>query len=133
MAVSTLRTILPLALLALFVAGCGRSDGRYPVTGSVTFGGQPVESGEIIFRATDGAKASDAGKIVDGRYTLRASEGKKRVEITAMREVKTVQAASGEPPVSFQSFIPAKYNQKSELTVEVTAGGPNTHDFQLTP
>ncbi|MDZ7620203.1 MAG: hypothetical protein U1E05_24650 [Patescibacteria group bacterium] len=133
MAVSTLRAMLPLMLLALFAAGCGRSDGRRPMTGSVTFNGQPVESGEIIFRAADGARASDAGQIVAGRYALRASEGKKRVEITAMREVQTTQAASGEPPVSFKSYIPAKYNEKSELTIEVTAGGPDTHDFTLTP
>lgn len=47
--------------------------------------------------------------------------------------MKVVQAASGEPPVTFHSYIPLKYNQKSELTVEVAAGGPNTHDFKLTP
>ena len=133
MTMSSVRTFLPIVLFSLFAIGCGAGDGRYEVTGSVTFDGQPVESGEIIFRAADGAAASAAGKIVEGQYTLRASEGTKRVEITAIREVQARQAASGEPPVNFVNYIPAKYNQNSELTVEVTADGPHTHDFNLAP
>ncbi len=133
MNVSFLQYFFPVVLILALVSGCGSADGLHAVTGTVTFDGQPVESGEIIFRAEGGEEASAAGKIVDGRYSLRAAPGPKRVEITAMRQVETPQAASGEPALSFQSYIPEKYNRRSELTAEVTAGGPNRFNFELTP
>ncbi len=133
MNVSSLPWFLPVALILALAAGCGSADGLHAVSGTVTFDGQPVESGEIIFRPNGGTEASAAGKIVGGRYSLRAAPGPKRVEITAMRQVETPQAASGEPALSFQSYIPEKYNRNSELTADVTARGPNGFDFDLTP
>lgn len=129
----TLRVFLPLTLLAVFAAGCGRSDGMHAVTGRVTFDGQPVESGEIIFRSPDGSEGSAAGKITDGRYSLRSTPGLKRIEITARREIETPPAPSGEPAIGFESYIPEKYNRQSELTAEVAERGRNTFDFELTP
>ena len=119
----------------VLLLGCGPSGPEtYIATGSVTFDGEPVTEGEIIFRAADGATGSWETRIIDGSYTLETSPGTKRVEITARRQVEgTPAAASGEPAMSFESYIPEKYNDKSELTAEVTPSGPNTFDFTLTP
>ncbi len=124
---------LVVAGIVLAASGCGRGDGMRAVTGTVTFDGQPVESGEIMFRSPDGTEGSAAGRITGGRYSLRSTPGVKRVEITARREIETAPAASGEPAIGFESYIPEKYNRQSELTVEVAQHGRNSFDFDLTP
>ena len=54
--------------------GCGDDTGlgkRYPVSGTVTYNGTPLEKGQISFIATDKNKQRDAnGFIQAGRYTL---------------------------------------------------------------
>ena len=131
---------MPLRSISLFMlltmlCGCGPSGPQtYTATGKVTFDGQPVEEGEIIFRAADGASGSWEGRIVGGSYSLETTPGEKRVEITARRQVEGAPAAdSGEPSISFESYIPQEYNEKSKLTANVTPAGPNTFNFDLTP
>ena len=68
-------TCVASTLLGLFaVLGCGDDTGlgqRYPVSGTVTYNGKPVEKGQISFIATDKNKQRDAnGFIQDGSYTL---------------------------------------------------------------
>ncbi len=118
----------------LLLAGCTPAGPKtYTASGEVTFDGQPVEAGEIIFRAADGASGSWEGKIVGGRYSLETTSGAKRVEITARRKVEAPAAASGEPAISFQMYIPEQYNEQSKLTADVTPAGPNEFNFSLTP
>jgi len=90
-----LRTIRPPArrhfvvfcLFALALSGCGPSGSeKYTVTGTVTFDGQPVPDGHIIFAPTEAGLPPDAGKISRGKFELTATAGKKRVEIHASRE-----------------------------------------------
>ena len=131
----SLHLMLPLSFCALLALGCGPSGPKtYTASGAVTFDGQPVESGEIIFRAADGAAASWEGKIEGGKYSLQVTAGAKRVEITARRQTASPAAAdSGEPAIQFESYIPEQYNEKSTLTAEVSADGDNVFDFNLTP
>jgi len=119
---------------ALF-AGCGPSGPTtYKVSGEVTFDGKPVGEGQIVFRAAEGSASSWAGEIKDGRYAFDATAGKKRVEITATRQVQTAQdSPSGQGAFTFESYIPPKYNSQSELTAEVTPEGPNEFNFPLEP
>ena len=128
-----MKTLCYISLCSLLL-GCGPSGPEtYTATGEVTFDGQPVEEGEIIFRAADGAVGSVEGKILGGRYELETSPGEKRVEITARRTIERASAASsGEPAISFQSYIPERYNEKTELSANVTPAGPNKFDFALT-
>ena len=124
---------LIVASVGLFI-GCGPSGPEtYTASGEVTFDGEPVTEGEIIFRAADGASGSWEARIENGSYKLETTPGAKRVEITARRKVEgTATADSGEPALSFQAYIPDKYNKKSELTANVTADGTNEFDFPLT-
>lgn len=70
-----------LAASVLFLlAGCGRSDSqpRYNVSGSVTFAGEPVPAGFILFTpdAAKGARGpAGSAQIKDGQYDTR-HEGK---------------------------------------------------------
>lgn len=125
------RIMLLVCCLGL-MAGCGPSGPQtVPVSGSVTFAGQPVASGEIAFRSADGATASWAGPIVAGRYAIRSTIGPKRVEIIAVRPKPGAKPkASGEGVIN-EMYIPNRYNLESELRAEVTAAGPNEFDFKL--
>ncbi len=62
----------------LIVAGCGGDDSglpqRHPVSGTVTYKGEPVESGTIVFEPSDFNKGRVAsGTIKDGYYQLSTS------------------------------------------------------------
>lgn len=60
-----------------FAAGCGDSTGlpqRYPVSGKVTYNGEPVKSGTIVFEPNDMSTGKIAnGTIEDGYYKLSTS------------------------------------------------------------
>jgi hypothetical protein len=124
-----------LALALPCFCGCGSSGPeKYTVSGTVTFDGQPVADGEIIFSAEAGGKGTDGGKIVNGQYTLQALPGKKVVRVMAMREVpgKFDESNPGEKVPFKEMYIPDKYSGRSELKAEITAGGKNQFDFPLT-
>jgi hypothetical protein len=143
--ISFLRPVtVAVAAVAVAVAGCTKS--RSPVTGTVTYAGQPVDTGGIDFISADpdGSRFRLGGPIHDGKYAITADRGpfpgKYRVEITWMK-------AFGKPIVIDESgsdggakreianrkqALPAKYNEKSELTAEITSGR-NTVNFDLAP
>ncbi len=124
-------------MVALSLAGCGpASDGPplHSVSGAVTFAGEPIADGEIRFIAADG-KRIDAGKIDAGQYRVQTSIGKKRVEVYAVRKDpnKLIPSAiePGKHEPATEMYIPAKFNEKSELTADIAAGGKKGLDFTL--
>lgn len=68
------------AILALSIAGCsGRSDGRIDISGPVTWKGQPVPAGFVVFNpnvAEGNVGAQGMAPIVKGRYDTRAKGGR---------------------------------------------------------
>ena len=80
-------------LLVVAAPGCGDSSGlgrRYPVSGSVTYNGTPLEHGTISFAPADGTGRAAGGTITDGRYSLTTHDsddgalpGKYRVSVVA--------------------------------------------------
>ena len=131
--VNVLRSVALAYLLLVLIVGCGpRGPKTYEVSGKVTLDGEPVADGEIQFRDPSRQSQSWAGKIVDGQYTMQSTEGNKRVEIIATREIQLgADAPSGEGTANFEMYIPKEYNSNSTLTAEVTSSGNNTFDFEL--
>jgi hypothetical protein len=84
--------------------------------------------GDITFVPEDKTLPREGAKIKDGKYELKAKEGKYRVEIRATREVPGRKGPMGEPAI--EEYIPGMYNSNSSLTAEV-ASGKTTHDFPL--
>jgi hypothetical protein len=112
------------------LAGCGPSGPRtYPISGAVLFDGKPLPEGHIIFHAAAGDVGADAGRIKDGKYSFRAKAGKKKVAILASKEVPEKRPALMGPYM--ENYIPARYNHRTTLTVEVRESGGNQFDFQL--
>jgi hypothetical protein len=123
--VVVLSIFLP-AVLSL--TGCG-GDGKIPVSGTVSWNGTPVEKGHIVFTPVDPAVTPEGSSIADGKFAFRATAGEKKVEIFADRPV-------GEPdPVMklqrYAPYIPTRFNEKTELSVNVEAGGDNVFPFDL--
>ncbi len=142
------------------IASCGTDDGlgkRYPVSGTVTYNGKPLEKGEISFVSEDLRNNFHAtGIVTNGAYTLStggnddgAQVGKYKVTVKAKEEYHTkaqadFQKESGRdnpkfPPtysakaeVAAKSLIPAGYGdpRTTTLTAEVAAQ-TNSLDFKL--
>lgn len=141
------NTILITALLFFCTAMTGCSNnGDQPdlgtVEGTVTFEGKPLPGASITFHPASGRPAM--GKTdAEGHYKLtyiRNTPGTKigfnKVEIATVAEGADDMAAEGDNADQSQSksnveILPARYNAKTELEVEVKKG-QNTFDFALT-
>jgi hypothetical protein len=127
--------------LCLAVGGCGEAEyegaARYPLSGKVTWDGQPIDLGSIAFLPTAGAEQRvSGGEIVDGAYAIPeargANAGKYRIEIRWQKKTgrQVKEAWSGEMVDERVEGLPDKYHASSELTAEVS-GAQTTFDFHL--
>jgi len=69
-----------MAMLLAAIAGCGQqgSSGLYEISGSVTFAGQPVPGGRIVFEPDEAHGATgmvSIGDITNGGYRTRPQRG----------------------------------------------------------
>ena len=119
---------LSLCACAAMVVGCSRSE-LIEVTGKVTWEGQPVETGEIIFHPVDASATPAAGRIRGGDFKFLTKPGKKRVDIQAVR--KTGKRDPKEGFEITELFISAQYNAETELEADVSADGENHFEFAL--
>ena len=118
-------------LVLLASLGCGGPSG-IEIHGQVTYEGEQVAAGEISFVPLDGSGPPEAGVIENGKYTLRAALGKKRVVIRASRPLPPDRQSSPEMGLLYEDFIPGIYNEESTLTAEVSKDGSREIDFHLT-
>lgn len=117
------------ALLVCGAFGCG-SDGMVVALGGVMFDGQPLADGAISFYPADKSVAPQGGRIRDGRFQVRCRPGKYRVEILASRPKEGAKEASpGMTPL--EQYIPARYNDASELEAEVSTKSRQEFTFDL--
>jgi hypothetical protein len=137
------RNLCLFVFVSLFVlfAGCGRreyeGEKRYPLSGSVTYDGEPID-GSIAFLPVDSKQRASGGAIVSGRYSVPeaqgANSGKHRIEIHWIKRIGegvVDETAGGEMSYKTMEGLPPKFHQDSELTVEVPSRD-HTYDFHLT-
>lgn len=112
----------------MLVAGCGKSDGpqRYSLSGQVTYGGQPVPAGQIVFEPDSSANNKGPqgyADIKDGKYRTEPGKGTvggpHRVRITGYDGLTTDESKPTKP-------LFAEYQTKTDLP---TADG--TKDFEV--
>lgn len=124
--------------------GCGvggTSDGlpREPISGKVTLDGQPLDQGSITF-VPDGFDGPPVGAPVEGgSYSIPRQDGpipgKHSVSVYSQKKTGKTYPDPDDPAETIEeSFerIPPKYNLKTELKAEVTKGGDNSFDYDLT-
>jgi hypothetical protein len=90
----------------LIMTSCRTDDGlgqRYPVSGTVTYNGNPLEKGSISFVSEDPKGVGATGAIENGSYTLStggnndgARAGKYKVAITAKEDASAKAKADFE-------------------------------------
>jgi hypothetical protein len=127
-------TLVAALLTCLGNLGCGGDDvanlpDTVTVKGPVTLDGKPLPAGEIIFDSdADVEKSSTAaGEIKDGKYTLEVTVGKKEVKVISMKKGEKDETGLRLE----ENTIPAKYNEETTLTAEVTQDGKNEFPFKL--
>lgn len=106
--------------------GCSGEGASGEVSGTVSYDGKPVEDGAINFVPVDGKSPTAGDVIKDGKYhAKKVPVGNMKVTISGSKVVgkKKVYDTPDSPvmPVT-QELLPAKYNDKSELTFEVKSG-----------
>lgn len=138
------------------LTGCGGGGGgsgtgpkTFPVSGTVTQGGKPVEGATIQFMLADG-KGGAAGRTdASGHYTLSTAKpgdgavaGQYKVTITKFEQAAATGSATekdyvppkeGESAPAPKSLLPEKYGKPdaSGLTATVKDGGDNKFDFTV--
>lgn len=132
------RPHLVISILALgctILAGCG-SSARVTATGMVTFDGQPVQTGTIVFQPLDQAAAPQGAPVDAGRYSIQCRPGRHRVQIRGTRLVDESRVPRSMPRFGSaairEDYLPASYNTASTLEVDCVVGRSNVFDFQLT-
>jgi hypothetical protein len=148
-----LLAILTMAAL-LVMASCGTDEGvdkRYPVSGTVTYNGKPLEKGQIRFNSEDLENNLNAdGEIKNGFYTLStvgnddgAQAGKYKVTVTSRDDSHIPKFRNGVPiprsseiakmEMEAKSLIPAGYSDPNTTTLaaEVKEQSSNSIDFKL--
>lgn len=131
------------ALAAILACGCG-GDGleRAAVAGKVTLDGKPLEKGTIQFMPRDGDSRGAAwGEIVAGSYAIPASDGPApgSYDVAIAPHVEDEGAAPaeqpevpGDPPAEAIDGPSVVYTPSTPLQADVSTGGPNNFDFELT-
>ena len=108
-----IRASLLAAVMAASAPGCGDDTGlakRYPVSGTVTYKGQPVEKGRISFIPATPEGRSAAGQVEGGRYSLT-----------------TMSPGDGAIPGKYKVTVLAQEIDDSELKA-IAKGGQYHHD-----
>ncbi len=120
-----------LLLLVAAISGCGGNDNLAYVTGTVKLDGEPLPNAFVVFAPTSGGTTSYGRTDQDGQYEMMFTDdekgawiGENRVEIST-GDVDATMSGSGTP-----EKVPAVYNQRSTLKVDVTSG-KNEHNFDL--
>jgi hypothetical protein len=104
----------------------------------VTLDDKPLEAGTISFYPTGDTRGpATATDITSGRYSISDHDG--IVVGTSRTEITAFEKTGNQVPDHFQKqvmidemkpIIPARYNENTELIVEIRAG-TNARDFHL--
>lgn len=129
---------LGLMLLALVTTSCNESA-RREITGTVLLDGELLAKGNIELRPLRGTPGPPVGaEIVDGRFRIAPEggpmAGEFSVEITASRKTGEQRRDdfSDEMYDVVEQFLPARYNESTELKATVNESGPTELSYKLT-
>lgn len=109
---------------ALVLSGCDGKPGMATVAGTVTLDGKPVPVGSILFVPVDGQSPTAGGSIQNGRYSVQVPLGRMKVSLSVPKVVgkKKIYPTPNSPEMPItEEALPAKYNEQTDLQVDVNA------------
>jgi hypothetical protein len=130
-------------LTTLVLGGCTDTSGpvdpftRVPISGTVTLDGAPLSVGTIQFDPAGDTKGpQSSGEINAGKFTIDKVQGpvagKYKVSISGKTPAKiSADEQPGGTPKVVPDPVPAKFNTKTTLEVDVPAGGSSSLEFPL--
>lgn len=139
-----LYCLILVSMTIMVTAGCGGTEARNGISGTINLDGSPLAKGDILFRPAPGANsnlASGSAEIINGKYTLPKkpglSPGEYTVRIIAEEIVpgKTtkvpsrIQGQFDEIPVKI-NLIPDEFGADSSQVVTVK-NGKNVFNFDV--
>lgn len=115
------RWILLLSLVVL--AGCGGAasgPARFAVSGSVTYDGKPLPGGAISMEPAERGPSASA-VIVDGKYTIPASDGIMGGTYTIRVDPPILESGSTIPPdmANFSPYSESRDLPKATAVVDI--------------
>jgi hypothetical protein len=124
-------SLLLIGMVSMILSGCEEAGPKmFPVSGTVTWQGQALPTGQIVFLPLDKNVPGSSGNIEQGKFFSKASAGKTQVQIFAFRPAATVDNVMGQAPQ--EQYLPVHYNDQTTLSVDVSPTGPNQFTFDLT-
>lgn len=123
--------------MSLLLVGCGKADTgpqRYPITGTVTYDGQPLPTGTILLQDPNRAEKTYVATISEGIISGEATPGTKQLVVTAVRQAtgKLEPSADGSGmEAATEQYLPERYNVKTELTTEIQPSRENVLTLEL--
>jgi hypothetical protein len=116
------------------ICGCKEPETKGRVTGLVTVDGAAAESGSISFFPVNGEGPMAGAVIAGGRYEAAVPFGLMKIEIRVPKvfgETKLYDTPDSPVRKRVTEALPARYNDKSELQLEVKPGEIEKN-FELT-
>lgn len=123
-------SLLTMALLALLVVGCGKSDPVGTVEGTVTLNGEPYSDAAVVFlnMTTGQGGTADIGPGGSFKVNTPLPVGTYTVFLAPKLGEPTGEAQ----PVTIDQSVPDKYWNEAASDISVTVSeGPNTVQVQL--
>jgi hypothetical protein len=129
-----------LVLMASAAAGCGVSDGldRQAISGTVTWEGQPLERGAILFEPATNESGTPVGSTIRaGNFAVARNQGPVpglyfvRIYASSGTQASPTSGQTERTPRPMVERLPAAYNAQTELRASVIARGANQFRFEL--
>ena len=121
---SDLSTSAVMVVVLGLACGCSRGPAVGTIEGDVTLDGQPLAKGHLEFTPVDGQSQTAGAIIENGKFTATVPVTKMQVRIRSPKVVgKRLSYGPGSPlEDEVAEALPAKYNEKSDLTLDVQKG-----------
>jgi hypothetical protein len=118
------------SIAVLLLIGCGGGDGGVPVSGTVTFRGQPFSNASITFYPASGRPVSAA--ITDGQYSAVLQPGEYKVTVSLGVNLPPGWK-EGDPIPPRDIVLSQQYSSvlHTQLTAKVSEDQSEPVDFKL--
>lgn len=119
--------LIVIACLAISIAGCDSKGDKFEIQGRVTFQGEPITEGKLLFLPVDQSRPQAVATISDGEYVTAepggVSVGRYKVQVFGYRKTGKVQDLGGllGEQEEQEQYIPVEFNRETKLTVEISS------------